>query len=140
MLLIFLLNSFNFFCSGNHEENEYDNRVNNITDFLKNEKNINIDSCKQVYLLQANKCNSCNEENINYIFNEISQQKNENPKIFVLNGFNEEIVKLLLQKQGQVDFRIVIDDKGSLDKKGLSFMKNLFISICDRKVVKWKFY
>lgn len=122
------------------EENEYDSRVKNILKFLKEDKAINVDSCRSIYLLQANKCNSCNEENINVIFKEVQEKNIKENIIFVLNGFNESVMNTLLEKQMVFKFKIIVDQEGSLDKLGLSFMKNLFISICNRKVIQWKFY
>jgi len=137
--ILLISNSVFFFC-GCKEENEYDSRVKNIVKYLKETRNVNVDSCKKVYLLQANKCNACNEENINVIFKEFPAGTNNENIIFVLNGFNDSLINVLLKKQMQFNFKIIIDEDGSLDKLGLSFMKNLFIYICNQKVIQWKFY
>jgi hypothetical protein len=124
--------------SGCAEPNEYELRVNKIVNYLKNNSDINLDSCKSIYILQANKCNTCNEEFITFIIKEISETKSEN--VLVLNGFNDRIFDLLVRKQQEYKFRMVVDDNGELDRLGLSFMTNIFVSVCRNKVINWKFY
>lgn len=138
--LIFLgltLNSYLF--SSCKEKNEYDLRVRNIIKFLKDDKRIEMDSCHVVFLLQANKCSVCTQENLEMIFKEIQKEGITN-SLFILNGFNDSILDFLLKKNSIEHFRIIIDENNLLKKYGLSFMKNLRINTCNRKVISWKFY
>jgi hypothetical protein len=141
-LSVLLITNTFFLFSSCKEESEYDSRVKNIVKYLNEAKNVDVDSCRKIYLLQANKCNTCNGENINVIFQELSQENESDSDsiIFILNGFNEEVLNTLLRKQFQFNFNIITDEDGYLDKLGLSFMKNLSIRTCNQKVIQWKFY
>lgn len=138
-LTLFVLTiNFLFIDSGCAEPNEYELRVKRIVKYLKNNSDINLDSCRSIYILQANKCNTCNEEFISLVMKEISEKQNES--IIVMNGFNDQIFDLLLRNQQKYQFRMVIDEKGELDRLGLSFMTNIFVSVYRNKVLNWKFY
>lgn len=138
--LIFLglaLNSY--FFSSCKEKDEYDLRVKNIVKFMKDVKQIDMDSCHVLFVLQANKCSVCTQDNLDMIFKEIHKDGISNC-IFILNGYNDSLFDFLLKKNISEHFRTIIDESSLLKKYGLSFMKNLRINACDRKVIKWKFY
>lgn len=122
------------------EGEEYNSRVKNIFNFLKENKQIgSIDSCHILFLLQANKCGLCTRDDLNTIFEEIRNVRLDS-FVFILNGFNDSIMNFLLEKNSTVPFRTIVDQNGSLNKQGLSFMKNLQIRICNGEVISWKFY
>lgn len=137
ILLGLTLSSYIFLsCKG---QSEYDLRVRNIIKFMKDDNRIDMDSCHVLFLLQANKCSVCTRDDLEMIFKEIHKDSITN-SIFILNGFNESIMDFLLKKDIVKHFRIIIDENNLLKKYGLSFMKNLRINTCERKVITWKFY
>jgi hypothetical protein len=121
------------------EEDDYNDRISNIVSYLEKNHQVDMDSCRFIIVLQTNKCNACTKATLDSIFNEISMNKISNP-VFVLHTSEPETAGYLSAKSGTTPMRILIDKNEQLDKTGLSFMKNIFISTCNKKVNSWKFY
>ncbi|MBS1655906.1 MAG: hypothetical protein JSU05_13730, partial [Bacteroidetes bacterium] len=120
------------------KEEDYGDRIPNIIQILKEDKK-NTDSCLNLFVLQAEKCNLCTKGDLSTISNEIKAKRLIN-LVFYFNGQNDDVMNLLSAEMKNEKYQILIDQDGTLKRNGFSFMKNLYINICDSKVVSWKFY
>lgn len=123
----------------NDDGDDYDERIEHVVPYLNQMQKINTDDCKSIVILQTNKCNSCTKEKLDLIFSDVDKIR-QTPLIFILHDYDKDVNDYLSQKLGDISFKILIDSDRQLSKRGLSFMKNVSINICQSRVINWKFY
>src|SRR6266496_442045 len=113
---------------------DYSERINNIFDYVhKIGFDIKFEDCSNTYILQPNLCNVCTVKALKLILD--SSKVEAIPVNFILADKNREM-ELLINKMNE-KANIYIDSLNLLEKYNLSFMKNLKINTCNRKVIKW---
>jgi hypothetical protein len=121
------------------DEYAYDQRIGNLIPYLKEQHEIEIDTCTLVLLLQTSKCGSCTIENLAAIKKELASGS-ASQVIFILSGSNEQIQENLSGAFPYRNARIVVDTTNQLRKYGLLFLQNLKAEACQKGVQKWSFY
>lgn len=115
-------------------KDEYQERVQGVVKYLHKEHHFSIDDCTSVFLLEANKCNVCNAENLQKIAADVPLNKT----VFILSAPDDSVSAFI--DRTYADKKIFIDDKGILPRYGLSFMQNLRADICDGTLKSYHFY
>lgn len=121
------------------DDKDYHSRITNIISYLKENQNISMDTCRFIFVLQTNKCNSCTKEKLENIYREIKENKIGSP-LFILHTKDQQVLTFLNKQFAKPPLRVIIDKNNQLGTYGLSFMKNIFIQTCDNKIKSWKFY
>lgn|GEM_PF-6448165 len=115
-------------------KDEYKERVAGIVSYLHKEHNYSIDDCTSVLVLQANKCNVCNAENLQ----KIAADKPLNKTVFILSAPDDSITAFINSTYSNQ--KIFIDEKNIMPKYGLSFIQNLRADICHGELQSYHFY
>lgn len=114
----------------------YDDRINNLFSFIDSNKfDIPPGECNNIIILQTNLCNSCNEEKLNTVFDSLNNKVD--PVYFILADNNPE-VKNHIQKFNKAAV-IFIDTLHLLQKYNLSFLRNIQVNTCNKKIIHWSF-
>lgn len=114
----------------------YEDRINNLFNYIDSSGfDIPSKGCNNIVILQTNLCNSCNEEKLNAIFD--SLENKFEPVYFILADNNLEI-KNQIQKFNKAA-TIFIDTLHLLQKYNLSFLRNIQLNTCNKKIIHWSF-
>ncbi len=115
---------------------DYSQRVNNIFAYVhKAGFEINFDNCNSIYILQPNLCNVCTEKTLKSILDSAKLQSNS--VVFILADKNEAFEMQI--RSSQKDTKVFADTTDLLEKFNLSFLKNLQIQTCGKRIVSWSF-
>jgi len=134
-----LPNSILLHSSCKNRENNYEERIKNVITFLETDNGVNTDTCRNVFIVYTDKCGVCADESIRKILANIDEQ-NLPGVIFLLSAYNEQIFFQIFSRMNGRDWKIIFDEKRLFAKYGLSFMRNIFVEVCRKKVKSWKFY
>lgn len=118
------------------KRSDYSDRVKNIFNYIKdNQFNIPVDQCVNIVILQTNLCNSCNKQKLENILDSLPPA--DKPFFFILADDRKEAKEQI--EKARPGAPVLTDSANLLQKYNLSFMRNLQISICDKRVDNWMF-
>lgn len=122
------------FCSCNNVPVNSFERADELFEYLKKHNLSLSDSITNVFILQTDKCGSCTESVIDFIYKKYYMSSEK--KIFILSSNKTDIVtKVSLISQATV----FIDSNHSLDKYGLINAQDLYLKIDKNEIREWFF-
>ena len=118
------------------KRSDYNDRIKNIFKYIEdNQFNIPVDQCVNIVILQTNLCNSCNKQKLESILNSLAPA--DKPFFFILADDRKEAKEQI--EKARPGAPVMSDSANLLQKYNLSFLRNLQISICHKRVDNWMF-
>jgi hypothetical protein len=133
LTLVLIINLYFILGCNNTHVNSFE-RTNEFFDYLKKHNIALSDSMTNVFILQTDKCGSCTESVIDFIYKKYYMSSEK--KLFILSSNKIDIVTKLTLIPKAIIF---IDPNHNLDKFGLLNAQDLCLKIDKKEIKEWFF-